>query len=92
MSSASFHTLATVFLTACVILLVLGNYYGVVMTLDIKRRLPDSRWSWLDALLTPLSKHRKYFPESQTYKKYLICGIGMLVCGYLYFLCWTRSR
>jgi hypothetical protein len=90
MSTAWFHTVASILLTACVFFFALGNYYGYVMTLEVRSRLPDSRWSWLRAWWTSPLSHRKYCPDSQMPKKWLVCQVGMFVCGFLGFFFWMK--
>ncbi len=90
MSSTLFHAAAAVLLTGCVFCIGLGSYYGYVMNLELRSRLPDSRWTWLRAWAPPVYLHCKYCPESQTRKKCFGCTVGMLVCGFLGFFFWMK--
>jgi thiosulfate reductase cytochrome b subunit len=90
MSTAWFHTVAAFLLTMCVLFFALGNYFGYVMTQELRGRLPDSDRSWFRVwCLSPFS-HRKYCPDSKTWKKLLTCELGMVVCGFLGFFFWMH--
>jgi hypothetical protein len=91
MSTPWFHIVAAIFLTACVFFFAFGNYYGYVMTRELKSRLPDSQLSWLRAWRSSPLSHRKYCPDSQTRVKWLTCEVAMVVCGFLGFFFWMKQ-
>jgi hypothetical protein len=86
MSAAGFHRLSVIFLAASAFFFAMGNYYLYVMNVELRGKLPESKWNSTRAWLSPLPLHREHCPDSLTRLRCLTCAVAMLMCGYLAFL------
>jgi hypothetical protein len=85
-SGTAIHGTFPLFLSACAFFFLLGNYYLYGMNVELRKRLPESKWNSRSAWLVPLPLHREHCPGSPTRRKCLACAVAMVLCGYAAFL------
>jgi hypothetical protein len=87
-TTAFFHVVAGILLTASVFFFGLGIRFFRVIAQEVYDQLPKSRWSWFAA--HSLLLHREFYPDSPLRKDYWFCGFAAIACCFLGFYFWMK--